>query len=510
MNRRIINRVITGAFSVLFAVSQISFSAFAGELTAEELCEKYAFTYEIKYHDVYYIDTQESVSTYGMNFKSDASTVPMNDEQRADYLEKLKAADYDMDIIAAIANEYTEAYDGVIEGFKYKELENGTVKIVGMQYSYIEEHQPEELIIPEMINGKPVTVIGAKAFAHFGTGFTGWEETENFDVIKLKRIVIPDTVEIICDNAFDGCRIQSINLPTSIKYIGYRSFCCKGLRELARSTSGRDDLIILPDSIEFIAYDGLGELYSASMSEDGKTMIYNPTIQIPDSPVFIVSNNGYLSPSTYTDVYVDENGNSVNPYEQYSHSCFAGHTEQIVTGLDALRYYIDENAPECSYEDAENTVYVYMGDLNDTDALSTFLNQHGDNTKSMQRLQFRLYSELLPSISTELSADGDYDSYTLNQRLKETLIEMLGGDTAKAQKLYEYAAVPEFTKKQIVGDVNNDGKLTVADSVLLARLVAEDETASVSAQGLANADVNGDGEITSDDTTTLLKILSNN
>lgn len=63
---------------------------------------------------------------------------------------------------------------------------------------------------------------------------------------------------------------------------------------------------------------------------------------------------------------------------------------------------------------------------------------------------------------------------------------------------------------KIAGDVNNDGKLTVADGVLLARIVAEDETAPVSAKGLANADVNGDYELTSEDTTELLRMLTNN
>ncbi|MBP0975651.1 MAG: Cohesin domain protein [Oscillospiraceae bacterium] len=58
------------------------------------------------------------------------------------------------------------------------------------------------------------------------------------------------------------------------------------------------------------------------------------------------------------------------------------------------------------------------------------------------------------------------------------------------------------------GNVNCKGGVDVSDAVLLARFVAEDAGADVSAQGKINADVTHDGEITGDDTVQILKYIA--
>ena len=58
------------------------------------------------------------------------------------------------------------------------------------------------------------------------------------------------------------------------------------------------------------------------------------------------------------------------------------------------------------------------------------------------------------------------------------------------------------------GNVNCTGQVDVADAVLLARFVAEDSEANVSAQGKINADVTHDGDLTGDDTIKILKYIA--
>ena len=58
------------------------------------------------------------------------------------------------------------------------------------------------------------------------------------------------------------------------------------------------------------------------------------------------------------------------------------------------------------------------------------------------------------------------------------------------------------------GDVNCNRIVDVSDSVLLARLIAEDATAKVTAQGLLNADCNNDGNRTRDDLIILLQYIA--
>ena len=60
----------------------------------------------------------------------------------------------------------------------------------------------------------------------------------------------------------------------------------------------------------------------------------------------------------------------------------------------------------------------------------------------------------------------------------------------------------------LLGDANEDGKITVSDAIIVARIVAEDGTVKVTDQGLKNADFNGKDGITTEDTTLLLKKIA--
>lgn len=68
-----------------------------------------------------------------------------------------------------------------------------------------------------------------------------------------------------------------------------------------------------------------------------------------------------------------------------------------------------------------------------------------------------------------------------------------------------------FTAKQVqstqCGDVNNDGKVTISDVVLLSRYVNE-EPVTLSAVGRANAECDNSDGLTSGDATVLLKYIA--
>lgn len=58
------------------------------------------------------------------------------------------------------------------------------------------------------------------------------------------------------------------------------------------------------------------------------------------------------------------------------------------------------------------------------------------------------------------------------------------------------------------GDVDCNQQRDVSDAVLLAKLIAEDASAAVTAQGMRNADCNANGSIEADDVITLLQFIS--
>lgn len=58
------------------------------------------------------------------------------------------------------------------------------------------------------------------------------------------------------------------------------------------------------------------------------------------------------------------------------------------------------------------------------------------------------------------------------------------------------------------GDVNVDKSIDVADSVLLARFIAEDTEALISEEGLINADADDDGGVTADDVVYIMQLIA--
>ena len=66
----------------------------------------------------------------------------------------------------------------------------------------------------------------------------------------------------------------------------------------------------------------------------------------------------------------------------------------------------------------------------------------------------------------------------------------------------------ESGKADLLGDVNLDKAVDVEDAVLLARYLAEDETAGIDAQGKLNADMNASGSPDTDDTGLILRKIA--
>ena len=98
------------------------------------------------------------------------------------------------------ANEYETFQD---ESIVYSIIDTHTVEVSG--YTGNEK----ELSIPQKVNGYRVTSIGKEAFFYN-------------DVIQ--KVVLPETIERIGDEAFAGSTLENINLPQTVHEVGYLAF----------------------------------------------------------------------------------------------------------------------------------------------------------------------------------------------------------------------------------------------------------------------------------------------
>lgn len=121
-----------------------------------------------------------------------------------------------------------------IEDFTY-EFEDNKVTITGYTGSDL------EIVVPDTIEERPVTVIGEKAFQEYDmtsiiipNTITLIEEHAFEDCKQLKKIDIPDSVTEISSHAFCGCEnLEEVNLGSELKTIGQNAFVsCNSLKSI--------------------------------------------------------------------------------------------------------------------------------------------------------------------------------------------------------------------------------------------------------------------------------------
>ncbi len=116
--------------------------------------------------------------------------------------------------------------------FKTEELADGTVKIKGCKIE--DMNKLEEVVVPAVINGKKVSVIGESAFANLnnvktiiiGDYVTEIQAYAFRDCAKLATIKLPAYVKTLGEGAFSGCSsIEKMDfLPMSVETLGARVF----------------------------------------------------------------------------------------------------------------------------------------------------------------------------------------------------------------------------------------------------------------------------------------------
>lgn len=217
-------------------------------------------------------------------------------------------------ILTSCGNKNTneELIESPVTDFEYEENEDGNITIT--KYT----GNSREVVIPQKIEGKNVTILGWLSFVgnpaiesvYIPDTVTKIEDSVFKDAIYLNKVRLSNKLEVIGDKVFSGCdKLSEITLPVGLKLIGLSAFeKCQSLKhieipksvtELGRNVfveSGLETIklnegikkipahfvgstkikeIILPDSVEVIdyaAFAGCKELTSFKFGKNIKTL----------------------------------------------------------------------------------------------------------------------------------------------------------------------------------------------------------------------------------------------
>jgi hypothetical protein len=126
-------------------------------------------------------------------------------------------------------------YNSIIKDdgqFQYKYVYGGVPGVAGAN-DYIKIVHPNKnarkIVIPDEIEGAPVTFIGDKAFFDFFKIFS----TVTFSKSKLEEIVLPNQLKIIDKEAFyQAKKLKSIDLPATVEEVRNYAFASSGLEKI--------------------------------------------------------------------------------------------------------------------------------------------------------------------------------------------------------------------------------------------------------------------------------------
>ena len=306
------------------------------------------------------------------------------------------------------------------------------------------------VILPETLK-----TIGNQAFWHSGIrnitlpeglttlGANAFEYCE-----KLESVILPESLTVIPREAFFGCGIQSVQIPDTVTEIGDFAFASSSLTEVhlpaSVETIGWRAFALCRNMRSFTAENSsckIKEIFGDPDYDDREAVEHLTIYGAKDSELHAYADWMKMPFCTTDGERVTEPAATVyQPSEQYYE-------------LRAKREELWEH-PAVTGTD----VYYDDPDITTSDVMYT-------TTANVM--------------------------YTTTQTTCTT-VTTTAGTSADAQQ------------KKLPGDLDQNGRLSIADAVLLARLAAEDQMLKLSEAGRSCADIDGDGEITASDITTLL------
>lgn len=340
------------------------------------------------------------------------------------------------------------------------------------------------IIIPDTIEGYPVTEISSYAFC---------------DCAAITEIKIPEGVTSIGVNAFESCKsLDKITLPGSLNRVSCSAFDgCNNLKNIIFNTKNSCDSGFL-SKVE--SYEDGSVLFRCAKC--GRELKYMPGIDLNHDLVITIG-TVYASAGDEVEVPVYISGNPgiySTIFFDFDYDKNALSLDKIICGNDDLYkclYIKNYVATSKIREDvSEDGLFFIMRFTVSPDAkdgiYSINLNYDICNHDEEEIVFYVNYGYICISPSNE--TDTNTGSVTDKPKPIETdPVTDKPIDTEPDTK----------SDENLIGDINGDGKVNSKDLTRLMKIIA-----GVSGESAENVDINGDGKVNSKDLTRLMKMIA--
>ena len=517
-------RILSMLTAALMAASTIpAVSASAGEMTPEELIKKYA-EYARSEVTAHYPVCRAPVAWYedeaGME-KCRQIEILIPREVGSNELITTTLGAYMQDLEEKYATYQESAYRGYAftnrksyqfyrnccyeNGFYYVLMEDGNASIVGVDTGWYNAKGGGDIDIPAQIGGTVVTRIEDYAFSQLGACLAG-----------VKDINMPDTVETIGIGAFCGVGGQQTKIYLSQNLKAIQTLAFWGAEEQLGDEFG---VITLPDSLEFLGYRVFSNTYQ-TVNHTGK---WSYLIQMPESPVYM-DHESFSGAAHY-------GGRKTSTYETFvagARQCLEN-PEKYYTPYGWELMQLPENAGIYERHKVISQEKLAWAEKYDAkkQPQSTDFTYNGTSLRGGGMLYDRynivsVYDSIDYKYRRGIESDTDFhpvhfycDGEIAIGEYDENVIPMM--DESFSEKRPEYQEILRLPntaiqqnaeENKVYGDVDCNGECNIADAILLARYIAEDNDITITEEGITAADLDADGYVTAMDQNKLLELIA--
>ena len=382
------------------------------------------------------------------------------------------------------------------EWIKWKELETrvktGKYTINDSTFSYIQTRNgititdyegPENVTIPNTINGKAVRRIGTSAFKDKNItgeltlpkflksiGEAGFQET------KITKVNFNNTLEVIGRYAFYYCQNLSgtLDMKNKVKYVGISAFGdCNYTK------------INLSSSLKMIGYMA----FSWNRDLNGVQEFPEGIVVIGRSAFSKTKLNSAILPSTLESLGKDAFSTFSNAFESLA---MKSENMKSFYGSDEYETYLINGTETSKYADTNNITYKDLKTATPNIELSenVIKLQVG---KEGKQLSYTVTPKFFEKMGTVKWSTSNSNVITVSETGEITPVSV--GTANVYLTINNSQAVCSVTveKQYLKGDVNGDGKINIKDWNILYAYI--NETMTLSSEELQRADVNEDGKI---------------